>query len=567
MKFWWISDPVRFAREKREVEALVAEGWFRLREWTDLHFKLAAVGDITVEGNVYAVRLVYADQFPQVPAWVEPVDPDAKWSNHQYGSGGSLCLELRPDNWTPSASGADVLRSAHRLLRTEDPLGTDHAAVESAHRVGGIQSYLFTHWPALIGGRCFLRLLEGTCANLRALRSPMTEDGVWPIYIFDDEDVARGTSPPPADPYAAATELQVLAGRAALPDPVPEAQAELLAALGIGPAEVAGDGKGLVMLAIHDDRATPFHCLEDGSVHRRKIVIVNDALGQRSGQPEVVGTKRLGVVGCGSVGSKVAESLVRSGVRHLLLVDGDIFLPGNLERHTLDWRDVGHRKVNAMKRRLQNIAPAATITVVPSNLNWQRSAASHSEQLDALASCDVILDATGDVPTGLFLGAIASENSRPFVSVAVYEGGLGALIARSVPGLDLPYGAGRQAYVAYCEERNVQPPTAGQDDYEAVFDGTPTVADDAAVTAASGHATRIALDVLKGPAELDESAWLLLGFRKGWLFDRHGHNIMLNVNVDVAPVMPSDEVDVDVAVRRFALDLARKALDAVKDVK
>src|SRR5688572_2532300 len=113
MKLWWLADSVRLAAEKAAVEQLVAqEDWFRLARWTIDACRLAVEGEIIAHGESYSVRLVYPDQFPSVPAWVQPQDPEAKWSVHQYGKGGTLCLELRPDNWTPAATGADVLRSA-----------------------------------------------------------------------------------------------------------------------------------------------------------------------------------------------------------------------------------------------------------------------------------------------------------------------------------------------------------------------------------------------------------------------------------------------------------------------
>ncbi|MCT4372027.1 ThiF family adenylyltransferase [Yangia mangrovi] len=37
--------------------------------------------------------------------------------------------------------------------------------------------------------------------------------------------------------------------------------------------------------------------------------------------------KSVGIVGCGSVGSKVAASLCRTGVGKFLLIDEDIFFP------------------------------------------------------------------------------------------------------------------------------------------------------------------------------------------------------------------------------------------------
>ena len=46
---------------------------------------------------------------------------------------------------------------------------------------------------------------------------------------------------------------------------------------------------------------------------------------------------RVGIVGLGSLGSKIAVSLARSGLRRFLLVDDDVLLPENICRHELSW--------------------------------------------------------------------------------------------------------------------------------------------------------------------------------------------------------------------------------------
>lgn len=103
MKFWWLTDTPRLGAERRAVEALAAiEGWFELDRWRFHEGKLCAEGVIVAHAQRYAVRLVYPDQFPEVPAWVEPQE-GARWTTHQYGAG-TLCLQLRPDNWIPSTS-------------------------------------------------------------------------------------------------------------------------------------------------------------------------------------------------------------------------------------------------------------------------------------------------------------------------------------------------------------------------------------------------------------------------------------------------------------------------------
>ena len=44
---------------------------------------------------------------------------------------------------------------------------------------------------------------------------------------------------------------------------------------------------------------------------------------------------RVGIVGLGSMGSKIAVSLARSGVRRFLLVDDDYLAPGNMVRRSV----------------------------------------------------------------------------------------------------------------------------------------------------------------------------------------------------------------------------------------
>jgi hypothetical protein len=234
------------------------------------------------------------------------------------------------------------------------------------------------------------------------------------------------------------------------------------------------------------------------------------------------------------------------------LVDGDVLLPGNLERHALDWRDVGFRKVHGLKRRLLGIVPGADIRAIDVNLNWQRSAKTHAWQVEAVAEGDVIVDATGDPATALFLAAVAEANGRAFVSAEVFEGGLGALIAACLPSRDVPFVEGRATFLAWCDAQGVKAPEPGPRRYEMLAeDGAPVIADDAAVTITAGHAARVVLDILDGDPPPIDSAWLLLGYRRGWLFDGHGHTIRLNVGERGVRAAEGDNPE----ARSFALKL------------
>ncbi len=140
MKFWWLTDFRRLAEERRAIDVLAAEGWFALADWTLDGYRLAVNSVISARGAEYPVRLIYPDQFPLVPAWVEPRE-EARWSDHQYGEG-VLRLQHRPDNWTAAVRGADMLRSAYELLCIENPLGEggEKARAPSEHNVGALQA-------------------------------------------------------------------------------------------------------------------------------------------------------------------------------------------------------------------------------------------------------------------------------------------------------------------------------------------------------------------------------------------------------------------------------------------
>lgn len=161
--------------------------------------------------------------------------------------------------------------------------------------------------------------------------------------------------------------------------------------------------------------------------------MLHDQVGLRSGRADMASNRSVAIVGFGSVGSKVAEMLLHSGVHRFVLVDGDVMLPATLERHTLNWRDVGFRKVHAVKRRLLQIVSGADVQVIPVNLDWQRSARSHAAQVEGIAGCDLVVDATGDVPTSLMLSALATVNGKAFLSVEVFEGGSVASLPAHFP--------------------------------------------------------------------------------------------------------------------------------------
>ena len=62
----------------------------------------------------------------------------------------------------------------------------------------------------------------------------------------------------------------------------------------------------------------------------------------------------------------------------------------------------------------------------------------------------MIIDATANPKVFNLLAAVARTAGRPMVWLDVYGGGIGGMVARSRPGLDLILQVMRSAYLQYC---------------------------------------------------------------------------------------------------------------------
>lgn len=79
-------------------------------------------------------------------------------------------------------------------------------------------------------------------------------------------------------------------------------------------------------------------------------------------QPEKDDSK-VHIIGCGSVGSTIAENLARCGVKNMVLYDFDTVEPHNIVNQMFTQQDVGKSKVEALRDILVNINPEITDTI------------------------------------------------------------------------------------------------------------------------------------------------------------------------------------------------------------
>jgi hypothetical protein len=100
--------------------------------------------------------------------------------------------------------------------------------------------------------------------------------------------------------------------------------------------------------------------------------------------------KRILLLGCGSLGSPVAELLARSGIGELHLLDKETFEAENCGRHILGAQDLGHSKADALAKRLQAVVPDISVKA------HRALAADWIHHVCKPGDYDLIVDCTGE---------------------------------------------------------------------------------------------------------------------------------------------------------------------------
>lgn len=531
---WWLQQALRFQKERRAITLLEqSSDWLRGVEWRLKSGARFEVDFEVVHGDeVFALTLQYPDLFPMTAPSVI-VRFKQRVSSHQWGAGGELCLEYRPDNWEDHVTGAMMMESAHRLIANERP-AEGRGIVPSAHNITLGQSLRSANCRFLMRG-ALRSYLNGRNAGM-AYKAIVTERHIEKAFVaivnsltglgegdtWIDVDV-----PEPQWPHKNNAWLVHVDDLKAVPnfDTVEAFHAWLMEA---GFSDVAAglqsdDALNAILMADGSDSRftwlTP-PLKERGLIHYK---VINEEAHQRR-RPQshdALKRKKVGLIGCGSLGSKIAVSLARSGVGAIHLVDDDILMPGNLERHDLDWRMIGHHKSAALRARIGEIVPSCVVTTQQVGLGKQEAAGTIASLLDRLGNYDLIIDATASAIAFNYCAGASQVNSKPIVWAEVFAGGIGGYIARSRPDLEPPPAAARRQILAWCDAQGVQW-TGVSNDY-GVEDGTQAavIADDGDVAVIAAHTARFAIDTLGVPADSEfPYPVYMIGLSNKWLFSQ-----------------------------------------------
>ena len=144
--------------------------------------------------------------------------------------------------------------------------------------------------------------------------------------------------------------------------------------------------------------------IEQAIFQRSQLLLGDEAMSR-------IAEKRVIVFGVGGVGSWCAESLVRSGIQHLTIVDFDRVDITNVNRQLMATTEtVGQVKVDALKERLLSINPSAEITALQQVFTAETAESFHLE------SYDYIIDAIDSLKDKALLILMATKTEAKFFS-------------------------------------------------------------------------------------------------------------------------------------------------------
>lgn len=101
---------------------------------------------------------------------------------------------------------------------------------------------------------------------------------------------------------------------------------------------------------------------------------------------KVMSTLKVGIAGCGGLGSNCGFNLVRSGIKNLTICDFDRIEPSNLNRQFFFYDQIGMYKSDALKENLTRINPDAFIKSNTVELSRENITEIYND-------CDIVIEA------------------------------------------------------------------------------------------------------------------------------------------------------------------------------
>ena len=133
------------------------------------------------------------------------------------------------------------------------------------------------------------------------------------------------------------------------------------------------------------------------------------------GERTLLESARVGIAGAGGLGSNCAMHLVRSGVKHITIVDFDVVNESNLNRQFFFRDQLGQKKVEAIKANLLRIEPDADIRAVDMRLDA-------SSAREVFADCGIVVEAFDAVDAKVMLVSAFASSGKKLVTASGLAG-------------------------------------------------------------------------------------------------------------------------------------------------
>lgn len=526
---WWVDQSIRVQSERTTISDLEERNtWLTNIKWHVVsNLRLAADFDLQVAERLIPLTITYPEYFPDVPPSVVPRD-GKRLSDHQYGEAGELCLQFRSDNWTPEITGAMMIESAYRLLLSEqetgEPAPSEHRVLPAQRARNAVFRFLYSP-----------RVFEG----LLMVEEGQVVDAEIQEHLYAGAFAAQLTRIGPVDDsmwiapnrrgYGASTVatkiIRVPEGASVAYDNLDELVSLLESHNfeSVLPELLQVSGPlGLILFNGTNHQVSMAYGASDNRklVNYDKIIVDIDRV-RLTPEFARLKTAKVAIVGCGSVGSKVAVHLARSGVGQFVLVDGDLLASGNLVRNELDWRAVGMHKSQALAARLKEVNAECEVISRTTVLGGQESGGATSATMRYIAESDLIIDATADPVVFNLCASISRRAKKPICWAQVFGGGAGGIVVRLRPGIDPTPLTARQRIENWYSEQGIAWPESEISQPYSQLDasGEPLIADDADVSVIAAHLSRYATDLLVRPnSTIFPYSVYLIGMTDSWIF-------------------------------------------------
>ncbi len=143
---------------------------------------------------------------------------------------------------------------------------------------------------------------------------------------------------------------------------------------------------------------------EKGIFQRTELLLGSEIMNE-------IAEKKVILFGIGGVGSWCAESLVRTGIRKLTIVDSDRIAESNINRQLhATTQTIGQVKTEVLKKRLLKINPLAEINAIQKIYNEQ------NHEIFELEKYDYIIDAIDSISSKAHLIRMATRTKAVFFS-------------------------------------------------------------------------------------------------------------------------------------------------------